>query len=144
MHRASAADNQAYWDKLMRLHEAFAQNADPANKSWEPELGKCGVQLERIVWDNRIMCFVVRLNGSTTVQVQNEGGSGTEELQFASTNPTAHVTVGTADQSVKPKESNDLLKRWLENGTEGTGIGELAVKGNAVLEGSVRGVLGRM
>jgi tRNA ligase len=144
MHRASAADNQAYWDKLMRLHEAFAQNADPANKSWEPELGKCGVQLERIVWDNRIMCFVVRLNGSTTVQVQNEGGSGTEELQFASTNPTAHVTVGTADQSVKPKESNDLLKRWLENGTEGTGIGELAVKGNVVLEGSVRGVLGRM
>jgi tRNA ligase len=64
---------------------------------------------------------------------------------FESVNPVAHITVGTASQDIKPKESNDLLQRWLNGGSGGdTGIGEIAVKGNVTLEGSVRGVLGRM
>jgi tRNA ligase len=144
MHRASASQDQAYWDKLNNLYAAFKQS-DTNQGSWDPELGKCGVQLERVVWDDRIMCFVVRLDGSTTLQVQTEDGTGTEQLQFVSINPVAHVTVGTADQSIKPKESNDLLQRWLNEGSGGeTGIKELSVKGNVVLDGSVRGVLGRM
>jgi tRNA ligase len=138
MHRASAADNQPYWDKLLQLH-ASQQGADAAPGSWDPELGKCSVHMERVVWDDRIMCFVIRLHGSSTL-----GATG-EELVFESVNPVAHVTVGTADASIKPKESNDLLQRWLNGGSGAhTGIGELAVKGNVVLEGSVRGVLGRM
>jgi len=140
MHRASAAENQLYWDKLIKLHEA-TQQATTTTGSWEPELGKCGVHVERLVWDDRIMCFVIRLNGSSTLRT----GSETEELVFESVNPVAHVTVGTADQSIKPKESNDLLQRWLNEGSGGqTGIGELAVKGSVTLDGSVRGVLGRM
>lgn len=140
MHRASAPENQAYWDKLTQLHASFAQSE--ANKgSWEPELGKCSVQLERLIWDDRIMCFVVRLNGSTALQTVN----GNEEIAFETVNPVAHVTVGTASQDIKPKESNDLLQRWLNEGSGGeTGIRELAVKGSVVLDGSVRGVLGRM
>jgi tRNA ligase len=64
---------------------------------------------------------------------------------FTSANPVAHVTIGTASPNIKPKESNDLLQRWLNEGSGGeTGIGEIAVKGNVTLEGSVRGVLGRM
>jgi tRNA ligase len=143
MHRASAPQNKVYWEKLITLHETLQQSA-PNPGTWDPELGKCGVQLERVVWDDRVMCFVVRLDGSTTVQMQNASGSGTEEVQFESVNAVAHVTVGTADASIKPKESNDLLQRWLNEGSGGeTGIFEASVKGHAVLDGSVRGVLGR-
>ncbi|KAH7414012.1 RNA ligase-domain-containing protein [Phaeosphaeria sp. MPI-PUGE-AT-0046c] len=144
MHRASAPDNQSYWDKLLKLHEACQQiNAAPG--SWEPELGKCGVHMERIIWDDRIMCFVVRLNGSSTLHANSEAGTATEELVFETVNPVAHITVGTASANIKPRESNDLLQRWLNEGSgEHSGIGEIAVKGNVELQGSVRGVLGRM
>lgn len=144
MHRASAPDNQPYWDKLNKLHET-CQQTNTAPGSREPELGKCGVHMERLIWDDRIMCFVVRLNGSSTLQVSSEAGTSTEELVFETVNPIAHVTVGTASQNIKPKESNDLLQRWLNEGSgEHNGIGEIAVKGNVELAGSVRGVLGRM
>ncbi|KAI4637059.1 hypothetical protein J4E93_010726 [Alternaria ventricosa] len=143
IHRASASQNQAYWDKLSKLHET-AQRTNTTG-TWEPELGKCDVQMERIVWDDRIMCFVVRLNGSSSLQIDSAAGTTTEELLFTTVNPTAHVTVGTAAQNIKPMESNALLQRWLNAGSGGdTGIGEISVRGNQVLQGSVRGVLGRM
>jgi tRNA ligase len=140
MHRASTSAHPAYWDKLIKLHEA-SQHTNTAPGSWDPELGKCAVYMERVIWDDRLMCFVIRLNGSSTV----ETGTSTEELVFASVNPVAHVTIGTASPDIKPKESNDLLQRWLSQGSGGqTGIGEIAIKGNVELMGSVRGVLGRM
>jgi tRNA ligase len=56
----------------------------------------------------------------------------------------AHITVGTRDDGVKPKESNELLARWLEQGSgEGTGIGELVIEGSPLVEGEVMGVLSR-
>ncbi|KAI4667625.1 uncharacterized protein J4E88_010290 [Alternaria novae-zelandiae] len=143
IHRASASQNQGYWEKLSKLHET-AQRTNTTG-TWEPELGKCDVQMERIVWDDRIMCFVVRLNGSSSLQIDSAAGTTTEELLFTTVNPTAHVTVGTAAQNIKPMESNALLQRWLNAGSGGdTGIGEISVRGNQVLQGSVRGVLGRM
>ncbi|KAF2202964.1 tRNA ligase [Delitschia confertaspora ATCC 74209] len=142
IHRASAPQNQEAWDRLTKLHQVITEREkEKGSSSWEPELAKCNVQLERLVWDSRIMCFVVRLEGSTRVNTE----SGTEEVQFESVNAVAHVTVGTRDPSVKPKESNDLLQRWLESGSGGeTGIFETAVRGHVVLEGSVRGVLQRL
>ncbi|EOA81834.1 tRNA ligase [Exserohilum turcicum] len=143
IHRASAPQNQEYWDKLIKLHETVQSTTSEG--SWEPELGKCDVQMERLIWDDRIMCFVVRLNGSGTLQIESQAGTTTEELLFTTANPVAHVTVGTAAPNIKPMESNTLLQRWLNEGSGGqTGIGELSVKGNVVLEGSVRGVLGRL
>ncbi|XP_014550499.1 hypothetical protein COCVIDRAFT_115311 [Bipolaris victoriae FI3] len=143
IHRASASENQEYWDKLIKLHETMQKTN--MEGSWEPELGKCDVQLERLIWDDRIMTFVVRLNGSSTFQIESDAGTATEELAFTTANPIAHVTVGTAAPSIKPMESNALLQKWVNGGSGGqTGIGELSVKGNVVLEGSVRGVLGRM
>ncbi|KAF2833480.1 tRNA ligase [Ophiobolus disseminans] len=145
MHRASAAQNQPYWDKLIKLHEATQHTQTTREGSWEPEFGRCNVHMERVIWDDRIMCFVIRLDGSSTFQINNGAGTTTEELVFESVNPVAHVTVGTASQDIKPKESNDLLQRWLNEGSGGqSGIGEIAVKGNVILDGSVRGVLGRM
>lgn len=70
------------------------------------------------------MCIVVRL--------LNEG--------WETANSIAHITVGTANQNIKPKESNDLLQRWMEHGTE-TGIGEFEVAGHVEVYGSVRAVM---
>lgn len=59
-------------------------------------------------------------------------------------NPVAHITIGTRGSEVKPKESNDLLKRWLEVGSgDESGIGEIAIDGRLILEGNVKGVLSR-
>ena len=59
-------------------------------------------------------------------------------------NKVAHITVGTRDDGVKPKESNVLLARWLESGTGGeTNIQEIAFEGRPTVEGIVRGVLSR-
>jgi tRNA ligase len=59
-------------------------------------------------------------------------------------NEVAHVTVGTSGPEVKPKESNDLLKRWLLEGSgDESGIGEVAIEGRHVVDGIVRGILSR-
>lgn len=58
------------------------------------------------------------------------------------TNEIAHITVGTRGNDVKPKESNDLLKRWLEKGSgDETQIGELVIDGRKIVSGTVKGVL---
>lgn len=146
IHRASstAPENAPYWEKLVKLNDSIQATTSNAG-AWEPELGSCAVHLERVVWDERVMCFVVRLNGTATIQTSTDSGNATEEVLFETVNPVAHVTIGTASAQIKPKESNDLLQRWLNAGSGGdTGIGEASVKGNVVLEGSVRGVLGRL
>jgi tRNA ligase len=59
-------------------------------------------------------------------------------------NTVPHITVGTRDEGVKPKESNDLLTRWLEVGSgEDSGIGDVIIEGSIVLHGEVKGVLSR-
>lgn len=135
IHRASAGQspqNQEYWDSLVGLHKN-ARNAEGADVNAEIELGQCKVLLERIVWNDRVMCFVVRLNPVD--------GSA---MEWRSVNPMAHVTVGTADQSIKPVESNDLLARWLKEGSgPQTGIMETQVKGYVELPGSVKPFLQR-
>lgn len=63
---------------------------------------------------------------------------------WQSINAIPHITVGTRGDEVKPKESNDLLKRWLEVGSgEDSGIGELAIEGPIILKGDVNGVLAK-
>jgi len=60
------------------------------------------------------------------------------------TNAVAHITVGTRGPDVKPKESNDLLKHWIEHGSgDETRIGELAISGRHVVNGYVKGNLSR-
>lgn len=62
--------------------------------------------------------------------------------KWATVNAIAHITVGTRDQSVKPKESNELLARWLQEGTGGD-INERAFEPKPAVKGVVRGVLAR-
>jgi len=144
IHKASATHHPQVWEQLTNLYRTVTERKkSQGHHDDEPELGKCKVQLERVVWDKRIMAFVVRLLDEGTEVSGQANGEG-EKIKFETVNKVAHVTVGTADQSVKPKESNDLLGRWLESGSGGeTGVRELVVKGNVVLNGSVKGVLSK-
>lgn len=63
---------------------------------------------------------------------------------WESANSVPHITVGTRADDVKPKESNDLLAKWLQVGSGDTSnIGEAIIPGSVVVEGSVHGVLSR-
>jgi len=77
----------------------------------------------QIVFDDRIMALVVRL-------VNNE---------WKCINKVAHITVGTRDSTVKPKESNDLLEKWLENGV-GDKVHDVVLEDKPTLKGFVGGV----
>ena len=122
IHRASIRSHPDLWIRMENLHKStIASDAS----SIDPTLGKCRVRLERVVWDSRIMCIVARL--------LDEG--------WETANATAHVTIGTTDQSVKPKESNDLLQKWLQDGKETFGIQEKEIEGNTVVHGTVRAVV---
>lgn len=122
MHRASSKENPGLWQRYTTL-EAESQSVDG-------KVGECDIMLERVVFDDRIMAIVVRLLD--------------QEDKWTCINKVAHITIGTRDSSVKPKESNDLLARWLEVGSGGdTGIGERVLEGKPTLKGTVRGVLSR-
>jgi tRNA ligase len=83
------------------------------------------------VFDDRIMAIVVRI-------VDGEG-------KWECVNRVAHITVGTRDDAVKPKESNDLLAKWLEEGTGGeeNKIQEVVFEEKPMVKGAVKGVLSR-
>lgn len=67
-----------------------------------------------------------------------------EEDRWKCVNRVAHITVGTRDDSVKPKESNALLAKWLEAGsTEENKIKEVVFGEKAIIKGEVRAVLSR-
>ncbi len=143
MHRASSREHPDLWQRYVALQEAAATDPDaPANG----KLGELDVQLERVVFDDRIMALVVRLVPTHPEDENvNAPDSGLPPApRWQCVNRVAHITVGTRDDGVKPKESNDLLARWLEKGSgEGTGVGELLIEGKPTIAGTVRGVLSR-
>ncbi|KAL8736200.1 MAG: hypothetical protein Q9166_000355 [cf. Caloplaca sp. 2 TL-2023] len=121
MHRNTVDQDPELWSYLSSLHASAQSSEQPSDN-----IGECRVRLERVVWDGRVMCVVARL--------LDEG--------WKSRNIVAHVTIGTAAPNIKPKESNDVLEKWLEVGSGGdTGIGELLVEGNVVLKGIVKAVM---
>lgn len=105
------------------------------NKQKEPNLGAARIRLERLVWDERVMAFVVRILPSECHQETNEAGS------WPCANATPHITVGTASPDIKPKESNEMLRRWLEGDHSQGKIWEREVPEMKVLEGTVRAVM---
>ena len=123
MHRASIALKPELWQHLSSLHAtAVTHSAQTSAPTFDPILGKCRIRLERVVWDDRVMCIVAR--------ILDEG--------WECVNEVAHVTIGTANQTIKPKESNDLLDKWL--GEEG-GVQEKEIDGFVEVCGEVRAVM---
>lgn len=124
MHRASSKEHPELWERYSKLTaEAEAASGVPGG-----DLGEVEVVLERVVFDDRIMAIVVRLNDP--------------ENKWHCVNKVAHITVGTRDDSVKPKESNDLLRRWLADGAgEHSKINDVGFEGRPSLKGVVKPVM---
>ena len=130
IHRASSNEHPEEWQRLSDLHtKAMATQTERPAQNSGPRIGVSKVRLERIVWDGRVMAFVVRLGPA----------EGSE--QFTSISKTAHITVGTTSPAIKPVESNSMLAKWLQEGSGENGIMEVAVNGNVELDGTVRAVL---
>lgn len=135
IHRASADAQSDIWTKYTEIYKGILMSHGKENRT--PSLGPARIRLERLVWDDRVMAFVVRILPPQQHQVE----SGEDGCPCA--NPIPHVTVGTASPDVKPKESNDLLKRWSEGDTGGNKIWEMEVPGLKILEGTIRPVMQR-
>lgn len=134
IHRASSKDRSDVWNHYTKQYidtMTINQAQSP------PVLGSARVRLERLVWDNRVMAFVARILPAVDNNPENEIG-------WPCANKIPHITIGTASPEIKPKESNDLLQRWLEFGSGGdTGIYEMEVKGVKVVNGIVGPVMMR-
>ena len=90
----------------------------------------CVLTGRKVVFDDRIMAIVVRL--------------ADEDGTWECVNRVAHITIGTRDDSTKPKQSNELLTKWLEVGaTEGTNIQEVVFQVQSTIKGVIKGVPSR-
>lgn len=139
IHRASKQDHPELWDRMTnRYIDVQTKDPVPEPSRYPPTIGSARVRLERLVWDNRIMTFVARILPANGGDISD----ATSEWQCANAIP--HITVGTAAPDVKPKESNDLLRRWVESGSGGnTGIFEAEVQGVKAVDGVVGLVMSR-
>jgi tRNA ligase len=90
--------NPGIWEKYKADYKEALSRAGSGDLT--PSLGAGDVIPDHLVWDQRIMALAVKVNGK-------DG-----PLPCANANP--HATIGTADDSIKAFESNDLLKRWRE------------------------------
>ncbi|KUI52468.1 tRNA ligase [Cytospora mali] len=126
MHRASSKEHPDLWDRYGKLQaESEAATGNPTSA-----LGECEVVLERVVFDDRIMAIVVRLNDP--------------EDKWHCVNIVPHITVGTRNDTIKPKESNTLLNKWIEEGAgEGSKIVDVAFEGRPSVKGVVKPVMSR-
>ncbi|KAL4796448.1 fungal tRNA ligase phosphodiesterase domain-containing protein [Aspergillus venezuelensis] len=141
IHKASKSQHPDVWDGLVQRYIDAMNKNPPADHSLTPPLGAARIRLERLVWDSRIMAFVARI-------MPAEGGSddsGSDQpVDWVCVNPLPHVTVGTASPAVKPKESNDLLQRWLQEGSSpASGVWEAEIPGVKVVDGTVNVVMSR-
>ncbi|KAG5978523.1 hypothetical protein E4U55_006130 [Claviceps digitariae] len=121
IHRASSTERQDLWQRYVQAWESSGCSDRP--------LGRCDVMLERVVFDGRIMALVVRLLDDTST--------------WECANRVSHITVGTRDNTIKPKESNDLLDRWINGGASDGDITEMFLEDRPVLQGVVIGVSSR-
>lgn len=142
IHRATAAERPEIWETYTKSYlQAMDTAGTKENKQLNPSLGGARLRLERVVWDERVMAIVVRI----MPQEQTLTGGGGEGDDWPCANSLPHITIGTVNPDVKPKESNDLLARWMDGNDEGRGpkIWEKEIPGVKVLEGTVRAVMQR-
>ncbi|KAL2817846.1 fungal tRNA ligase phosphodiesterase domain-containing protein [Aspergillus granulosus] len=134
IHKASKKDHTEVWDSLTQLYTEKMRQDPPQDPRATPPLGTARIRLERLIWDTRLMTFVAR------IMPPDEDN----QPDWECVNPLPHVTVGTASPQIKPKESNDLLQRWLKEGSgEETGIWEAEIPGVKVVNGTVSAVMSR-
>ncbi|KAI9719855.1 MAG: hypothetical protein M1828_006076 [Chrysothrix sp. TS-e1954] len=141
MHRASTSQDPALWAKLQQSWlDAWKQKSEgphPPNPIGGTDggvtMGTASVVLENVVDDGKVMAIAVTLLGSII--------SGQDE-PLRSANKIAHITIGTASDSIKPKESNDMLAKW-GSGAEADKVNSVKIKGHVVLDGIIKGIVSR-
>lgn len=131
IHRATSKDNAKIWQQYTDAYNVAVSAVDLADKGMRsPKLGDARVKFERLVWDDRVMALVVRVFASD------------DGISWPSANAITHITIGTASQDIKPKESNDLLARWEAGDTHGTKVWEKET-GQKVIDAVVKPVFQR-
>lgn len=124
MHRATSKEHPDLWTRYGKLQA----ETEAATGIRDASLGECEVVLERVVFDDRIMAIVVRLNDP--------------EDKWQCVNVVPHITLGTRNDTVKPKESNTLLQRWIAEGAgEQSGIEDIGFEGRPSIKGTVKPVM---
>ncbi|KAK6531393.1 hypothetical protein TWF281_008199 [Arthrobotrys megalospora] len=123
-HRINFKKQADLWEHYEKLRQETPHGKD---------MDELEVKLERVVWDNRIMAIVASL-------VDDKGHECGNQFM--------HITIGTADSTVKPKESNDLLRFWNDNrdNLEEAGIKEVLLGKNGegiITPGLLNAVMGR-
>ena len=135
IHRASSRSNPGVWARYIDQYlEAITGNKDESSGK-EAKLGGARLQLERAVWDKRVMSIVVRVLPLTSPQPTDDGD------QWPCVNDVPHITIGTASPDIKPKESNDVLRRWLAGDQSQGRIWEKVLPEMKILEAAVRPVM---
>ena len=146
IHRASKKDLPQLWEQYTTQYIQKLRESDPTTNpkpNSTPTLAPARIRLERLIWDTRLMAFVARILPPDNPAAMAKAGV-VDDGPFPCANQLPHVTVGTVSPDVKPKESNDLLKRWLDVGAGGeTGIWEAEVPGVKIVEGTVGVVMAR-
>ncbi|KAL6239754.1 hypothetical protein BDW75DRAFT_197288 [Aspergillus navahoensis] len=140
IHKALKTTHPDVWEKLVNRYVEQMKKNPPKDHTLTPPLGSARVRLERLVWDDKIMTFVARIMPG---EPEINGDNAEPQPDWICVNPLPHVTVGTVSPAVKPKESNDLLQRWLQEGSQGTGIWEMEIPGVKVVNGAVNVTMSR-
>ena len=132
IHRAASKDQPKIWQRYTDMYtQKITQTGTNERGVLAPILGAARVKLERLVWDDRVMAFAVR------IYPVDSGES------WPTANSHAHITVGTASQDVKPKESNDLLARRESGNGNGGRTWAKEMSNMPVVEGKVKPVFQR-
>lgn len=130
IHRASAQSNPQVWQHYTDLYRDVLVKSNNSTEQ-APSLGQARLRLERVLWDERIMAILVRI-------LPSSNGSSWE-----CANAYPHITIGTAGDGIKPKESNDMIQHWLSSDDAAAQIHSKDVPGMTEIEGAVKPVLQR-
>ena len=128
-HRANATTSPHTWQQYTELYQDALTNEGTAERT--PSLGRARLRLERVIWDDRVMGILVRI-------LPSPGG-----VVWGSVNEYPHITIGTASDSIKPVETNAVVKRWVESDGKDDSIKSKEIPGMKELDGAIKPVLQR-
>lgn len=129
IHRANATTSSHVWQTYTDLYRDIVTKEGMAERA--PSLGSGRVRLERVIWDDRVMGILVRILPSSNGTI------------WGCANEYPHVTIGTANHGIKPFETNDVIKRWVESDGKDTSLHSKEIPGMKELEGAVKPVFQR-
>ena len=89
IHRAAETSQPEKWKELKDIFEEKCRIGGR-----DADLGRCTVQLEKIVWDDRVLCIAVKATA------EKDGGGHVREEVFDSVNSMPHITIGTANSQI--------------------------------------------